>query len=109
MLATIGCKAALCGAPALCMALYSAGGALALCVALYSAGGIPGAPVRDIGAPGSMLICLCVTGGKANQQRARELLSGWLSLLEVTHAHQKSIRRIVELLTRYPWSGPGMS
>ena len=49
---------------ALCMALYSAGGALALCMALYSAGGIPGAPVRDIGAPGSMLICPCVTGGK---------------------------------------------
>ena len=60
----IGCDAALCGAPALCMALYSAGGALALCMALYSAGGIPGAPVRDIGAPGSMLICPCVTGGK---------------------------------------------
>ena len=47
----IGCNAALCGAPALCMALYSAGG-------------IPGAPVRDIGAPGSMLIGPCVTGGK---------------------------------------------
>ena len=60
----IGCNAALCGAPALCMALYSAGGALALCLALYSAGGIPGAPVRDIGAPGSMLIGPCVTGGK---------------------------------------------
>ena len=60
----IGCNAVLCGAPALCMALYSAGGALALCMALYSAGGIPGAPVRDIGAPVSMLIGPCVTGGK---------------------------------------------
>ena len=60
----IGCNAALCGAPVLCMALYSAFGALALCMALYSAGGIPGAPVRDIGAPGSMLIGPCVTGGK---------------------------------------------
>ena len=60
----IGCNAARCGAPALCMALYSAGGPLALCMALYSAGGIPGAPVRDIGAPGSMLIGPCVTGGK---------------------------------------------
>ena len=47
----IGCNAVLCGAPALCMALYNAGGALALCMAVYSAGGIPGAPVRDIGAP----------------------------------------------------------
>ena len=43
----------LCGAPALCMALYTAGGVLALCMALYSAGGIPG-----------MLIGPCVTGGK---------------------------------------------
>ena len=60
----IGCNAALCGAPALCMALYSAGGALALCIRLYSAGGIPGAPMRDIGAPGSMLIGSYVTGGK---------------------------------------------
>ena len=49
---------------ALCMALYTTGGALALCMALYSAGGIPGAPVRDIGAPVSMLIGPCVTGGK---------------------------------------------
>ena len=53
-----------CGALALCMALYSTGGALALCMALYGAGGIPGAPVRDMGGPGSMLIGPCVTGGK---------------------------------------------
>ena len=36
------------------MALYSAGGAT----------GIPGTPEKDIGAPGSMLIGLCGTGGK---------------------------------------------
>ena len=74
----IGCNAALCGAPALCMALYSAGGALALCMALYSTGGIPDAPVRDIGTPGSMLIGPCVTGGKLGPATSKGAV--WLAV-----------------------------
>ena len=62
------------GAPALCMALYGTGGALALSMALYGAGGatgIPGAPEKAIGAPGSMLIGLCMTGGKLGAVRSK--------------------------------------
>ena len=58
------------GGNALCMALAALQYcvcALAFCMGLYSAGGatgIPGTLEKDIGAPGSMLIGLCMTGGK---------------------------------------------
>ena len=61
------------------LGLYRAGGALALCMALYSAGGIPGTPVRDIGAPGSMLIGPCVTGGKLGPATSKRAVV-WLAV-----------------------------
>ena len=74
-------------APALCMALYDAGGALVLCMALYGATGIPGDPEKHIGAPGSMLISPCVTGGKLGPltgKDAVELVLDKSSCLDVT-------------------------
>ena len=98
------------------MAPYGADGAPALCIAIYGAGGAtgaPGAPEKAIGRPGSMLIGPCILCGKLGpitSKGAAVLALVISSRLDVEArggaCDRLSIWDTAAWGSHYPWSGP---